>query len=105
MPKFKIVSSTSKNKVSIGDQFLIEDGKRTVVNFSKKYVHMDNGYAYPVKMFHRWFRMELEMNERAHHQKTDFAARLRQLEEEYPKKPAQSNCGQGFPCNALRYII
>ena len=62
MDVFSIVVMHSKNKCTVGDQFIIEDGHRIVSAISKRYVTMDDGSQYPLKWFNKWTRIERELH-------------------------------------------
>ena len=59
---FKIVSSLSKNKANVGDKFVIENGHRTVIEVTNKYVILDNKREYPVRWFNQWMRISSDMS-------------------------------------------
>lgn len=55
---FKIIKTLSKNKVNVGDEFILDFANRIVTNISKTSVEFDNRQKYPVKQINAWIRLE-----------------------------------------------
>jgi hypothetical protein len=55
---FKIIKTLSKNKVNVGDEFVLDFSNRIVTNISKANVKFDNGQKYPTKQINAWIRLE-----------------------------------------------
>jgi hypothetical protein len=96
--KFKIISHLTNNSVSELDKFIIEDGERQITQISNEFIHMDNGIKFPIKMFNRWFRLELHMKEVEKRYKLT-SEKLKQLEIDTRKVLSVK------PIQALRFTI
>jgi len=55
---FRIIKTLSKNKVNVGDEFVLDFSNRIVTNISKANVKFDNGQMYPIKQINAWIRLE-----------------------------------------------
>jgi hypothetical protein len=58
MHSFKIIKTLSKNKVNVGDEFILDFANRIVTNVGKVNVTFNNGQKYPVKQINAWVRLE-----------------------------------------------
>lgn len=89
------------NSAHVGDQFIIEDGLRTVTKMSHKFTYMDNGTWYPRHMFNKWIRITLRFTN-ARKSVLGEHRKSKQLDAIEVKK---KNIGNASPSNALRFII
>jgi hypothetical protein len=86
---FDTIKQTAKNKVSVGDEFIIEDGHRTVTKISTQYVYLDNGRYYIKKHFNSWVRIDRNIKDNQESSlriKNDLALLKKEAKKEYDKK-------------------
>lgn len=86
---FDTIKQTAKNKVSVGDEFIIEDGHRTVTKISTQYVYMDNGRYYIKKHFNSWVRIDRNIKDNQESSlriKNDLVLLKKEAKKEYDKK-------------------
>lgn len=90
---FETIKQQAKNKVTVGDEFIIEDGHRTVTKISTQYVYMDNGRYYIKKHFNSWVRIDnaIKINqENSLRAKNDLVLLKKEAHIEYNKKYKQA---------------
>ena len=86
---FETVKQQATNKVSVGDEFIIEDGHRTVTKISTQYVYLDNGRYYIKKHFNSWVRIDNAIKINQEHSlrvKNDLILLKKEAKKEYDKK-------------------
>ena len=86
---FETIKQQAKNKVTVGDEFIIEDGHRTVTKISTQYVYMDNGRYYIKKHFNSWVRIDnaIKINQESSLRvKNDLVLLKKEAHIEYNKK-------------------
>jgi len=90
---FETIKQQAKNKVTVGDEFIIEDGHRTVTKISTQYVYMDNGRYYIKKHFNSWVRIDnaIKINQESSLRiKNDLVLLKKEAHKEYNKKYKQA---------------
>lgn len=93
MKIFETVKQLATNKVTVGDEFIIEDGHRTVTQISTQYVYMDNGKYYIKKQFNSWVRIDnaIKINQKSSlRTKNDLVLLKKEAHIEYNKKYKQA---------------
>lgn len=98
MDKWKIVSSLSKNKPSIGDRLLINSKEYTIEKFGSTTVYLSNGKSYPRKLFKDWWQLMLKHRQLKH----SFDDRKKAID---LWEAEQSRLGDVNPIPSLRFII
>jgi hypothetical protein len=90
---FETIKQQAKNRVTVGDEFIIEDGHRTVAKISTQYVYLDNGKYFIKKQFNSWVRIDnaIKINQESSLRvKNDLVLLKKEAHKEYNKKYKQA---------------
>ena len=90
---FETIKQQAKNKVTVGDEFTIEGGHRTVTKITTQYVYLDNGRYYIKKHFNSWVRIDnaIKINQESSLRvKNDLVLLKKEAHIEYNKKYKQT---------------
>lgn len=98
---FKIVKTLSKNKVNVGDEFILDFAKRIVTNISKASVTFDNKQTYPVKQINAWIRLEYNQQQ----QRKVFAERKIQFKRFMDELRKDMEPSSNVPNTLCSYIL
>lgn len=105
MKIFEPITTLAKNKVSVGDEFLINNKKQIVCQITNQFIYLDNGKQYIKKMFNEWLRISRAIKIRDEQSNNkNLTSRNREIETIIMRKEAKAIYDEKYRQSAINHM-